>query len=700
MVGSNTSNLTLGANSTMRMSATAGQNVLKNLTINAGTATLAAALDITGGSGANNNNTFGTVTVASGATLASGGLLTFKSNASGTARLASGNVTGNVTVERYIPGNAQRAWRFLSVPTKGLQTIKQSWQENGTAINFNPIPGFGTVITNKTTPYATLIANGFDEYTAKASMQFFNQATGAWVDVSATINTGNAPKVESVKGYALYIRGDRTQTASGAVTSTTPTTLRTTGTLYTGEQTTIPVAASKFDLIGNTYVSAIDFLGLTRTNIANTFYLWDPKLVTGVAPNQVLGGYVTFSLANGFVGLPNSSSYGITPHTTIQSGESFMIQANSSGPASSITLKESSKVVGDGINYFRPASPTTGFEKLKANLCTVATDNTANMADANVSVFDNAFSNAVDGDDAIKLSNAGENFAIRRSGVNLVVEGRQVTTDYDTTFFFMWNMRQTTQYRLELIAENMNVEGRSAYLIDKFENNRITQLDLVTGTTNYDFTLTSDPASAGSDRFTVIYRQVELSPVPVTFISVNAHLAGAAIKVDWKVAAESGIRNYEVQRSADGRRFITAGNISATGNNGGEVNYSWMDATPLSGNNFYRIKSVGVSGEVKYTYIVKVSRGEIAPSYTVAPNPVEGSVLNIQFKNQAEGRYTLRLFATSGETVFTTVKEHAGGNSTQVVNLPASIARGAYQLEIISPDKKKEVQNLFINTLK
>ena len=60
----------------------------------------------------------------------------------------------------------------------------------------------------------------------------------------------------------------------------------------------------------------------------------------------------------------------------------------------------------------------------------------------------------------------------------------------------------------------------------------------------------------------------------------------------------------------------------------------------------------------------------------------------------------MRLMAASGETVFTTVAEHAGGNSTQVVTLPSAIARGAYQLEIISPDKKREVQNLFINTLK
>ncbi len=339
------------------------------------------------------------------------------------------------------------------------------------------------------------------------------------------------------------------------------------------------------------------------------------------------------------------------------------------------------------------------FEKLKANLFTIATDNTETMADANVSVFDNQFANAVDGDDAVKLSNAGENFAIRRQGTNLVVEGRQVTTAYDTTYFWMWNLRLAQPYKLELIAENMNVEGRSAFLIDNFTGTT-TQLDLVNGTTNYNFTITADGLSSTANRFRVIYRQVELAPVPVSFISVNAQQAGATVKVDWKVAGETAIKEYVVERSADGRKFTGIGNITATGNNRGDVNYSWIDASPLSGTNFYRIRSVGVAGDIKYTYIVKVLKGSVTPSFTIAPNPVQGSVVNIQFKNQEEGRYTFRLLATGGQVVFTAVKEHSGGNGTQILNLPSGLARGAYQMEIISPDKNKEVQNLFINTLK
>ena len=195
---------------------------------------------------------------------------------------------------------------------------------------------------------------------------------------------------------------------------------------------------------------------------------------------------------------------------------------------------------------------------------------------------------------------------------------------------------------------------------------------------------------------------MELSQQTANFVAyfLDPEFFIAAIKVDWKVAQESGIRQYVVERSADGRNFTAGANVVATGNRGGDVSYAWLDATPLSGSNFYRIKSLGLNGEIKYSPVVKVLTGNILPSFTIAPNPVEGSVVNIQFKNQLQGRYALRLLALTGETVFTAVKEHTGGTSTQLVELPSTIARGAYQLEIISPDKVREVQTLFINTLK
>ena len=101
---------------------TPGATVLKTLSLdNNASAILNTSLDIAAGAAA------GSVGVGSGATLTTNNNLTLKSNAAGTARVAiipvngagaaTGFITGNVTVERYI--SAQRAWRFLSVPTAG-----------------------------------------------------------------------------------------------------------------------------------------------------------------------------------------------------------------------------------------------------------------------------------------------------------------------------------------------------------------------------------------------------------------------------------------------------------------------------------------------------------------------------------------------------------------------------------------------------
>ena len=109
--GGSTSSISIqgtGALGTIRFdqSVPGTSNVLNNLTINrtSGSVTIGNALNI-----------IGVITVTDG-TLASGGNITLKSNANGTAQVAAigsgGSITGNVTTERYIP--ARRAFRFLS----------------------------------------------------------------------------------------------------------------------------------------------------------------------------------------------------------------------------------------------------------------------------------------------------------------------------------------------------------------------------------------------------------------------------------------------------------------------------------------------------------------------------------------------------------------------------------------------------------
>lgn len=688
--GSATSSLSIGFTSTLNF--TSGAQVLKNLTINTGTTTLATPLSITAGASSNN---FGTVTVANGAALASNGNLTLKSNAFGTARVAAGStsgnyITGDVTVERYIPANTKRAWRLLSVPTKGSQTFKQAWQENQSA-GANGNPGYGTIITGSIPGgTAAAVAAGFDFWNSGGSLQSYNSSTQRWANVTSTLTS-----MQTNQGYFLYIRGDRSVAPASSVVSTA-TTLRTTGTLYQGDNDggTYAIAPSKFEIVGNTFASAIDWTLLNKSGgLSQTFYLWDPKAGSASTP----GAYQTFSFVNGYVPLLPGSYSLVNPTTTIESGQAFMVTA--AGTSGSISIPESAKVAGVGQNVFRPSgtastNPATAPMQMTANLISLSTPAGVTV-DGNITVLDPAFSNDVDGMDALKMNNPGENFAVNRNGVNLAIEVRQPVVTKDTIFFRMWNMRQQN-YKLELLPINMVKPGLTAVLKDKHLNTT-TPVNLGVLPVNYNFTVDTSGGSSAIDRFMIILTQAATGPLPVDLLSVNASKASEGVQVNWKVAAEQNIVRYDVERSTDGRNFTAVAHQPATASNAAlSHQYNFLDVARMQGDVFYRIRVIGLGGEEKLSPAVRVKLGAVKPAFVIAPNPVTGGAVNIQFMNQPAGTYQVRVLSATGQVLFSKNLNHAGGNATQRVTLPSKMAAGNYQLELMNASRVASSQTLLI----
>lgn len=333
------------------------------------------------------------------------------------------------------------------------------------------------------------------------------------------------------------------------------------------------------------------------------------------------------------------------------------------------------------------ATPVTDMVKIDTRLY-----NGNVVADANVVVFDVAYSNAVDGDDATKLSNAGENIAIQRGNSILVVEGRQPAVLNDMVPFRMWNMHQQ-DYRLEIVASNLITPGLNAMLEDSYLNT--STLINPNGTTSINFTVNSNAGSSAANRFRIVFRQAAI--LPVTFISISANRTTANVKLNWEVAAEINIRNYEVQRSADGINFITIGTISAKANSSNGNNYGLSDATAPSKILFYRIKSVETNGESKYSSIIKVSAGDVKQGFTIVSNPIENGVINLQFTNQQAGSYKIKVINNSGQNIITQNVNHAGGNNNQLVNLPATTAAGIYRVMIITTDNTYTTKTIIVS---
>jgi autotransporter-associated beta strand protein len=532
---------------------------------------------------------------ASGVANFNGQSVTFKSDGTGTASLGKvdGSVTGatNVTVERYLTANGTKpAWRQLSVPTTGTQTIRQAWMEGDA--NTNPMdnnnPGFGTLITSgyqSQVGGAAQNPGGFDIRTQTTSIRNYNGT--AFVSLTSV----NRPVQDSM-GFFLFVRGDRSvglatqdpQTLEITTPPATSTILRSRGGIVTGDVKRYVKPGQMYKLIANPYPSEVDFANITRVGgIANYLYLWDASLGAN-------GGYETFSGIDGFEATVGGGSWQVgQSNSKIQSGQAFMVSATGGGY---LLFTENSKTNSSSNKSLRPVVKTP-VAKIVTKLYVGD-----KVYDANTSIFDKKYSVELDVNDAIKITNPGENFAIERNGQALAVEARPAINGEAEIRYNMGNMKQQA-YTLEVKAANIT---GAAYLVDKYLGTS-TPVDLGSGS-KVEFTITADAASAAADRFKLVLRPTA-TEVPDTRV--------ASIKV--------------------------------------------------------------------------------------FPNPVEDAIVTLQFVKQPKGRYTLTLTDLAGRVLYNGVKEHAGGTASQQLQLPAGIARGAYNLSIIAPDKTtRQVQQVFVNT--
>jgi hypothetical protein len=252
----------------------------------------------------------------------------------------------------------------------------------------------------------------------------------------------------------------------------------------------------------------------------------------------------------------------------------------------------------------------------------------------------------------------------------------------------MWRLKQSA-YLLKLTGINFAPDV-SAYVKDEFLHVEI-PINL-TGETLLPFSLTSDATSSAPNRFTVLFKESRALPVVVT--DVKASPKDRAVQVEWTSHTETNIDRYEIERSEDAQHFVKQGVVSAKANNSGIRLYDWFDQWPLTGTNFYRIKVIEKSGEVKYTEIAQVDIKKSSASVTVFPNPVTGNTLSINLKNMEKGRYSIMLYNNVGQSVFSTIINHDAGNAAHPVTTKG-ISKGIYQLLISSDNISKTAQVIF-----
>ncbi|HEY5408706.1 MAG TPA: putative Ig domain-containing protein [Ginsengibacter sp.] len=625
--------------------------------------------------------------------LNTGDNITLLSNINNTANVGvmnTGNtINGNITVERYINSGIAhpKSWELLATPTQG-QSINQSWMEGATKSTIanagavgpgNPHPGYGTMMTSGSPAAATFGPLDFDGYTAPGpTIKVYNPITNGYDGPpSTTIPLYNQ------KGYFILVRGDRSKYLYNQPAN--PTILRSTGTLFNAN--TLPpvtnVAKNLFQTAGNPYASAIDMRRIQLTGGVDTFFiLWDPE----IGGEYGLGAFVTLGQTGGpgdknFYATPPGGSYGAGTNL-IQSGQAFFVQ--STGAAGTVSFNENSKSNGSKtVLRTGSVSGITGSSaQLRANLFGVTNDTSAFITDGNLIQYNAAYSDKIDGMDARKMVNSAENFGIKSGGTMLSIERRTDIQQNDTIFYNLTGVR-VQQYKIQFTASGLSAYGLQGFVEDSYLNTR-TPLNME-GVTTINFAVTNTAGSYASNRFRIVFAPQPPTEVALTFISLTAVQQDADIAVAWKVKNEKGMLQYEVETSMDGINFTKATTVMALNN--GVGSYEWTDKNVAAGDHYYRIRCIGDNDNISYSTVVKVTIVYGNPSISIHPNPITDGIIHLQFVNQPQGRYGIRLINSLGQLIVAKQIELAGGGiATENIQWNYYLSHGVYQLEISKPD--------------
>lgn len=335
------------------------------------------------------------------------------------------------------------------------------------------------------------------------------------------------------------------------------------------------------------------------------------------------------------------------------------------------------------LHAFTPANPD---QQLLVNLMVMYPADVESLADGLRIRFNEGYLRSTV-DDILKMNNFAENISSYRENKELIVERRPLIVLYDTIYLRLTNTT-VRDYRLKMYTRSFG-PNMIAYVEDAWLDNHQV-ISLSGDTTDFNFSVTTNPASQASNRFRIIF--VKFGTLPVHFTGISALPGYNNIQVQWTAADDKEVARYEIERSSNGTDFSQVGTVYP----GSNSDYSWVDQHPLSSINYYRIRSTGWAGEITYSTVVKAAVKNAGSDITVFPNPVVNKIITVLFSNMDKGTYQLRLINTNGEVVSTLQIVYTGGNARVPIVLNSSIAAGIYQLEVINPGNSKSVRAVII----
>ncbi len=120
------------------------------------------------------------------------------------------------------------------------------------------------------------------------------------------------------------------------------------------------------------------------------------------------------------------------------------------------------------------------------------------------------------------------------------------------------------------------------------------------------------------------FKLTHTQTLPLTLVDFLASLDENKTILKWTTSNEINTSKFDIERSFNSTDWYFLGNKDAT-NLIGTNNYAFIDASPIYGVNYYRLKMIDKDGEYTYSPIRKVEIIKPNTTFIIAPNPAKST---------------------------------------------------------------------------
>ncbi len=169
--------------------------------------------------------------------------------------------------------------------------------------------------------------------------------------------------------------------------------------------------------------------------------------------------------------------------------------------------------------------------------------------------------------------------------------------------------------------------------------------------------------------------------LPIELVDFTAKLlANETVQLDWQTATEINNMGFEVQRSKNARDWESLGFVEGAGNSEELLTYSFVDAKPNIGFNYYRLQQFDFDGTTSFSTVEVV---KLQSDWEIYPNPTKDGLVNLDFSTSQNEPIQISVYDIKGAEVYRKDIDITAGDQSINLDMGSIHVSGIYIVKII-----------------